>query len=379
MALTGWFAVWFVIMAWNGGGSWPFFVQGAHALADTDDAIRGGLHTYAAAPVLQIGPIALLASLAAMPAGVVGALAIWQALGAAAGVVVLWQIRRIGAAARPDLLRDGRLDRRVAVAAVFFVPVWLFLAVGVTHVDDVLALLFTVLALRAVVAGRPVLTGVLLGLAVDAKPWALPFGCLLLLLSAPGAAGGAGRTAAEHGAGRRAVLSGAATMAAVIAVAWLPFFLADPRTSNALHFTIANTELSALRVLGVHDPRTPSWDRPAQAVLGTVMALLAWRRGRWAAMVLLAVGARVVLDPGTNKYYVAGVVVGAALWDILGARAELPWWTATACLGLFTARWVPMPDAAHGWLTLLYVLASTALLFTPGEGHRFQRPFSSRM
>ena len=37
----------------------------------------------------------------------------------------------------------------------------------------------------------------------------------------------------------------------------------------------------------------------------------------------------------------------------------------TACLGLFTARWVPMPDAAHGWLTLLYVLACASLVFTP--------------
>ncbi|MEV4509177.1 hypothetical protein AB0K00_09505 [Dactylosporangium sp. NPDC049525] len=354
VALTAWALAWFVIMAWNGGGSWHFFVQGAQALADTDDAIRGGLHTYAAAPVLQIGPVALLAAMAAMPAGAAGGLAIWQVLGAAAGLVVLWQVRQVGAAARPDLLHDGRLDRRVAAAAVCFVPVWLFLAVGVTHVDDVLALLFAVLALRATAVGRPVLTGALLGLAVDAKPWALPFGCLLLLLD-----------------GRRKALSAATTMTAVIAAAWLPFFLADPATSNALHFTIPNTELSALRVLGVHDARTPPWDRPAQAVLGTVLALLAWRRGRWAAMVLLAVGARVVLDPGTNKYYVAGVVVGAALWDVLGSRAEWPWWTATACLGLFTARWVPMPDAAHGRLALAYVSACAFLLITPAGAGTF--------
>ncbi|GAA3214550.1 hypothetical protein GCM10010532_041060 [Dactylosporangium siamense] len=348
VALGSWTLAWFVIMAWNGGGSWHFFVQGAQALADTDDAIRGGLHTYAAAPILQIGPVALLAALVAMPAGVAGALFIWQVLGAAAGLVILWQIRRIGAVTRPDLLHDGRLDLRIAAAAVVFMPVWMFLAVGVTHVDDVLALLFTVLALRAAVSARPVLTGVLLGLAVDAKPWALPFGCLLLLLGA-----------------RRAVLSGAASMAVVVAAAWLPFFLADPATSNALHFTITNTRLSALRVLGVHDARTPPWDRPAQAVLGAAVALLAWHRGRWPAMVLLAVGARVVLDPGTNKYYVAGVVVGAALWDVLGSRAAWPWWTATAYLGLFVARWVPMPDAAHGWLTLAYVLSCAFLLVAP--------------
>ncbi|MGI5183870.1 hypothetical protein ACQEVZ_47210 [Dactylosporangium sp. CA-152071] len=53
------------------------------------------------------------------------------------------------------------------------------------------------------------------------------------------------------------MLTGAAGMATVVAAAWLPFFLADPGTSNALRFTIADTELSALRVLGVHDARTP--------------------------------------------------------------------------------------------------------------------------
>jgi hypothetical protein len=348
--LAGWTLLWFVVMAYNGGGSWHFFAQGAQALADTDDAVRGGLHLYAAAPILQIGPVAFLATMAAMPAGTVGALAIWQVLGAGAGLVILWQIERIAAECRPDLGRS-QLNLRIGVAAVFFMPVWLFLAVGVTHVDDVLALLFGVLALRAARTGRPLLTGALLGLAVDAKPWALSFGCILLLL---------GR--------RRTVLAGAAAMAALIAVAWLPFFLADPATSNALRYTISNTPLSALRVLGVHDPRTPAWDRPAQAALGTVLALLAWHRGRWPAMLLLAVAARIVLDPGTNKYYVAGLVVGAALWDVLGSRARLPWWTATACLGLFTARWVPMPDSGHGWLTLTYATACATLALVPARG-----------
>ncbi|GAA1502222.1 hypothetical protein GCM10009827_013410 [Dactylosporangium maewongense] len=74
-----------------------------------------------------------------------------------------------------------------------------------------------------------------------------------------------------------------------------------------------------------------------------------------------------------------GVVVGAAIWDVLGSRAAWPWWTASACLGLFTARWVPMPDAAHGWLTLAYVVACAALLPTPFGCGRFQRPFRSQL
>ncbi|MET7403011.1 hypothetical protein ABZS66_56980 [Dactylosporangium sp. NPDC005572] len=366
VALAGWTVVWFIGTAWNGGTSWHFFVQGAQALADLDDPVRGGLHLYAAAPVLQIGPVALLAALLAMPWGGAGALAIWQVLGAAAGLTILWQIRQIAIIVRPDLDRRT-IDQRVAAAGLCMMPVWMFLAVGVAHLDDVLALLFTVLGLRAVLGGRAILAGSLLGLAVDAKPWALPFACLLLLLG--------------HG---RTLLLGAAATAAVIAAAWLPFFLADPATSNALHFTIPNTPLSALRVLGVHDARTPPWARAAQAVLGIVVALLAWRRGRWPAIVLLAVAARIVLDPGTNRYYVAGVVVGAALWDVLGTRGGrswLPWWTATAWIALFTARFVPMPDAAHGWLTLAYVLACAGILVTPARhpsgGTRIQAAFRS--
>jgi hypothetical protein len=348
--------MWFVIMAWHGGSAWHFFAQGARALADSDDAVRGGLHLYAAAPILQIGPVALLAALAAMPAGTSVALFIWQVLGGLVGAVILWQIRQIALAVRPDLDRV-RINRRVGAAAIFVMPVWMFLAVGSAHLDDVLALLFTVLAVRVTLAGRPLLAGVLLGLAVDAKPWALPFGCLLLLLG-----------------NRRAVLAGAAAMAGVVAAGWLPFFLADPATSNAMRYTIANTPLSALRVLGVRDARTPPWDRPAQAVLGLAVGLLALYRGRWPAVVLLAVAARIVLDPGTNKYYAAGIVVGAALWDVVGSRAAVPWWTATACIGLFATRWVPMPASAHGWLTLGYFVACCALIARASPRPPFRSP-----
>ena len=344
VVVAGWSALWFAVLVGRGGGSWHYFVQGAQLLSDLDDAVRGGLHLYAAAPILQIGPVALVAALAAMPLGPAGALLVWQILGALGGVLVLLEIRRIAQLTRP--FQDWQLlDLRVTSVAIFVVPVWMFLAVGAAHLDDELALLFTVFAVRRALLGRAVSAGILLGLAVDAKPWAVPFACLLLLLGRP-----------------RRVAVGAAVMAATVAAGWLPFFLADPSTSNAVHFTIVNTPLSALRVLGVDDPRTPPWVRPAQAVVGIVLALVAFRRRRWPAIVLAAVAARLVLDPGTNKYYVAGLVVGAALWDVVGSRRLLPWWTGMACLTLFSARWVPMPDSLHGWLTLLYFLACCVLV-----------------
>jgi hypothetical protein len=214
-----------------------------------------------------------------------------------------------------------------------------------------LALVSIVAALAAARTGRSVLAGLLLGLSVDAKPWALGFAALLLMLP-----------------GWRAMVRGALTTAVTVAAGWLPFFLADPRTVRVLHFTILNTPLSALRALGVTDPRTPPWDRPAQALLGIGLGVLAVRRGRWPAVLLLAVAARIALDPGTNRYYAAGAVAGAVLWDLAGGDARFPWWTAAAAGTLFASRWIPMPDAVHGWITLAYCVSCVTLVIPARAG-----------
>lgn len=346
IAVAAWAGLWFAGMSWRGGTSWHWFVQGQQALLDLDDQVAGGLHLYAAHPFLQIGPVAFvvasLASLAA-PVGPGGALLVAQLLGALSGLLVLALLATVARDLRPGTGTASR-DRRTATVAVFFVPVWTFLAVAVTHLDDVLALVLGVLALRAAVSNRPMLTGLLVGLAVDAKPWAVPFACLLLLL--------------PHFRDR---VVGAAVAASAVAVAWLPFVLADPETLRALHYTIPNTALSALRVLGIDDPRTPGWVRPAQTVLGLGLGALAVRRRRAAAVILVVVAARLVLDPGTNRYYTAGLAVGAAVWDLVGARTAVPWWSAAVCLGLFGSRSLGLPPTAYGILTLCFFLAAGAL------------------
>jgi hypothetical protein len=324
--LAGWAAAWFAGMALHGGMAWNFFDEGSRALVHLHDP-RGGLHLYAAAPILQIGPVAFL--VAAALRGVVAA----QVFGAAAGAYIMWQAYRLG-------------HRWSWWAAVCFVPVWMYLAVASAHLDDVLALAGGVAALAAARYGRPVAAGLLLGLAVDAKPWALGFAALLLLLPGP-----------------RAMLRGALSAAAAIVAAWLPFFLADRGTVRALHFTIPNTSLSALRALGVTDARTPPWDRPAQALLGIGLGIVAVRRGNWPAVLLLAMAARLALEPGTNKYYAAGAVVGALVWDLAGSSARFPWWTAGAMVALHASRWLPVPDAVHGRIALVYCLACVYVLF----------------
>jgi hypothetical protein len=336
--VLAWAVGWYVVMVLGGGSSWHFFTQGAAALADADDSMSGGLHLYAAAPVLQIGPLAFLAVLLLLPAGALPALVGWQILGAAAGLLLLWLVRGLV----PRWQRD---DVWLALGAAYFMPVWMFLAVGVAHLDDVLALLLSVAALRAARAGRGWLTGLLLGLAVDAKPWAAGFAAMVLLLP-----------------GWRRRCTGGAVMAAAVAAAWIPFFAADAGTSNALRYTILNAPVSALHALGIDDPRTPAWDRPAQLALALILGAAAVRRGRWPAIPLLAVASRLLLEPGGNKYYIAGVVVGTIIWDFAGSRAVMPWWTMSACIGLFVARWVPMPAIVHGWLLVGLFLAACGLL-----------------
>jgi hypothetical protein len=216
------------------------------------------------------------------------------------------------------------------------------LSVHYGHLDDVLALLFAVLAVRALLADAPALAGLCLGLAVDSKPWALAF--LPLALAAP-------RIRRRHVAAYAAV---------TVLLAWLPFVLADPGTLTATQYAIVNEPSSALRALGVTTAGTPSWDRTAQLVLGCGLGLLAVLRHRWQAVLLLGVGARIVLDPGVYDYYTAGLLLGALCWELLGLRRPVPLWSLTAFASLHLAPAVVGDAALLGDLRLWTVLLLSA-------------------
>ena len=167
---------------------------------------------------------------------------------------------------------------------------------------------------------HPVWAGVALAAAVDAKPWAAAFVALLLALP------------------RKDRWPALGVFAAGVAVAWLPFLLADSHTLMAARFTIPNDYSSALRVLGVNAAGTPWWDRPAQLALGVAAGCLAVRRGRWQAVILLAVAARIMLDPSVYAYYTAGALLGTVMFDLLLTRWRLPWTTLVAAALLYAAR-----------------------------------------
>ena len=336
-----WLVLWPWALAWVGfqasmaGQSWHFFAQGSHLLFA--NAPGAGLQLYAAHPDLQIGPLALAVSAVLRAVGPGNGEATAIAVMSLTGPLVLAAVWRLVPAS------ERRRRSRLLFAGLLFLPVWTELTTHFAHIDDLLALAFSVAALHAVARHQPVLAGLALAAAADSKPWAAAF--VVLLLALP----------------RRQWLTALAAFTGGIAVVWLPFLLADPRTVAAVtRFTIPNDRSSALRVLGVMDPRTPWWDRSAQLLLGMAGGAVAVWRGRWPAVLLVAVAARILLDPGVYAYYTAGALLGTIVVDLVVTRWRLPWATATAALLLYAARFthalIPFNLHQLGVLRLVFAI-----------------------
>jgi hypothetical protein len=338
--------------------AWHFFASGSALLfggAPAPGAPAGGLHLFANYPQLQIGPLAFVIAQGLRQFGPHQGVLVAEVVLTLAGLYLVHAVRQIALTVRPDLARRPAAFRLTLLAggAVFLFG-WAGLAVTFAHLDDAVALILAVLAVRAALAGRPVLTGLCVGLATDSKPWALVFLPILFMLPV-------------RAWGRAAV-----SMLGAIAVAWLPFAIADHNTVAAMHYTIRNQPASALRALGVSDPRTPSWDRPAQAVIGWILAAAAVWRGRWPAVLLLGVGARVALDPADWGYYTAGILLGALLWDVLGTRRPVPVWTVTSFVALTALHAVTNDSALLGQIRLGLVIAFTLVILL-GPAHAAPR------
>ncbi|MHA6761363.1 hypothetical protein [Streptacidiphilus sp. PAMC 29251] len=338
--LAGWAGLWFLLDLLGGGYSWHYFAHGSALLFDGSRALPpGGMHLYANYPDLQIGPVALVCAQALRMVGPANGLLAAQLAMSACGLMVLHLLERSAVLLNPDLARRPQpLLRTLLVAGAAFLVLWESLAVHYGHLDDVLALLFAALAVRALAADSPALCGLCLGLAADSKPWALVFLPLVLV---------AGRTR------RRYV---AVYALAAVLLSWLPFVVADPGTLGAAQYAIVNEPSSALRALGVATAGTPSWDRMAQLVLGCSLGLLAVLRHRWPAVLLLGIGARIVLDPGVYDYYTAGILFGALCWELLGLRHPTPYWTLGCFVALYLAPRLTNDAALLGNLRLWLVL-----------------------
>ncbi len=364
--------VWTALWAWlrwtPSGISWHFFPEGAHLLFGTD-----GLRLYARHPELQIGPLtfALVEPLTALPAA--AALAVAQILMTGAGVLALWLIAPLAARDAADVEPRGgparsRADQRVLLAGLVLLPFWTVLSVRWAHPDDVLAMLFAAVAVRAVHGGRGAVAGLGLGAAIAAKPWAIGFTPMLLALPA-------------SALGRAVVVLGLAA-----AAGWAPFVLADSATVTALHPPVLIADTSVLRLVGIRDQTVPGWTRTAQLLLAPAVAVVAVLRRRWPAVPLVAIAVRLALDPQDIGYYTAAAVLAAALADLACTERLVPWATIATAL----AWWHPFVEdfatrfsTAHGvglwWFQhpsavaavhLVWALGVLALLFVPGARDR---------
>jgi len=327
-------ALWSVGQVRHSLVSWHFVATGA-ALLGSDDA-GAGLHLYATHPELQIGPLTFLA------AAPLNGLPVWLS-----GAVVAIAIAATGPAILLSLSRLPHLNitnRQRGLAGALLLPVWAELAVHYTHLDDALALVLLVAGLHAVARRKPIPAALLLAMSVDAKPWALAFVPLLLVL--------------PRDRWRQAALVWLASVAA----AWLPFVLTDPRTLHAGGFSIPNVASSSLRTLGFTAATTPSWDRPVQLILGVALAAVAVRRGRWLVVPAVVLAVRMLLDPGAYPYYTAGLVLATVLMDVGWRQTRWPWVSMEVVAGLYAVRslgsFTPTNEML-GWLratTLLGVL-----------------------
>nr|WP_229903412.1 hypothetical protein [Streptomyces spiralis] len=345
--LTVWTAVWFLVAERHGAVSWHYLRTGEELLFG--QVPGGGLALYAHHPELQIGPVGFVvaALFEPFPAAVGENLA--EAFMSGLGLYMLVLVGRT--AAEQGLgtgLNHRRLQQRVLVAGAAFIPMWVEVSVRFAHLDDVLALFFTTLAVRALVRGNATAVGVLLALAVDSKPWAVGFLPLLLALPRP------------------VRLRAGAWTVGLVAAAWLPFYLTHLDTFHAARFTIPNQPASALRWFGVNDPATPWWDRPAQMSLGIALGVLAVRRNRWTAVVLLAADARIVLDPSVYTYYNASVLLGTLIWDSVGRRWLVPWVSWTALISLYGSALLVPSASVQGLIRLAFAAGSALyVLFWP--------------
>jgi hypothetical protein len=344
LLLALWAVPWFIIGTAHrdsGMTDWLVFEFGARTLIHYNSHYGGGaLHLYANYPFVQIGPPALLA-VAAMqwlphnPTGV--------GFAAAMALAGVGSLRTIESAAKALLPAESRrsIQTRVLWAGLLAMPLWSYESAEWRHLDDVMAVCFIIAAASLVARGRYWwLAGVLVGLGVAAKPWALILAPVLLGLARSDRS--------------RATLVALATATAC----WAPFVIGGPGTLKALGGLRLNlSAASSLHTLGVHLGTAPTWVRPVQMVGGFALMVVVARRGHWLAVPFAGLAFRVVSDPQTWLYYGLGPLMAAVLWDSLHPRRWPVWTIATAAVEYGVPLMLP---GSAGLLRLVWAAAVLA-------------------
>lgn len=357
--LWGWMALLVVINPGRGtashrGADWGWFVLGSdllfgrHPQGATEP---GGLHLYANYPELHTGPLSFVAAavfriLSPDNGKQLAILAL-----AALGPLIVFSVERAALAARG--VRDTRNDPKLPLATLaggaVFLLAWSELAVYWGHIAEALVLIAAaVVVWCAATRSRPMVAAAAIGLACGV----LSSGVLLLPLLARFP--------------RRVALRATAVAVVLAAAVWLPFFVADPGTLDAAHAKLYNVADSGLRVFGVDSNISPDWLRPVQVLVALTLGGLAVARGRWAAALLVAVGARLALDPAVFSFYTGGLVLGGLVWDLTGRWLPIPVWTFATYAALeLVPRIVDDPQLRGLARVVVALAAATAALALP--------------
>ncbi len=314
--------------------SWHWFELAARLLvgdAGPGDG-DGGLHLYESHPEFQFGPVAVVVTVVLRFVGDGLAMTLARLLAAALALVVLWTLEDLARREFPpaDLPRIRHLS---LAAGLLLVPAWDLIAIRTVHIDDAIALSASVGALAMARRDRPWWTAALLGLAIGAKPWAVAFLPIALLLR-------------RHRT-RSLILAGVLGI-----LVWVPFVVGAPGTIEALgDYRLEVARRSALHLLGLDDVAAPVWLRPLQFVATLAVATAAVVRGRWQGVIFAAMATRILLDPAVHSYHLTGLVVGAVAWDLTWCRRRWPVWTLCPAL-LLTTRLTVLPYAVSGAIRL---------------------------
>ncbi|HEX4430276.1 MAG TPA: hypothetical protein VHZ96_13500 [Frankiaceae bacterium] len=308
-----------LIFAWSvrSNADWALLSTGGRGLFSSSPT-----SVYAKTPGLQAGPPSLVVvRLVNLLPGSAGE---WMAhiLLAFLGWYLIYLVERwtvAGSTWRQAPLRAGLTT---LVVGLLVLEQWAWLAGETPHVEDGLAILTFVLALRALVDRRELAAALLVGLTVAWKPWAVA--ALPLLWGC------------SHKA--KALLIGVAIPAAC----WLPFFIGNHGTFSTVGYAFALRTDSPLRVLGLSGGVIPDWWRTVELVGVLVGAALAARRD-WRVAFAAGCALRLLLDPASFRYYYGGLIMVVFLTErLVGAK---PWRTA----GLFvTAVYIPHLIAVPG-------------------------------
>jgi len=332
--------------------SWKYFENAAAFLfgATRQHGRVVGLHVYHLNPGYQFGPLSIVVAQALREVSGTYVVIVTQLMLLTVGLLTLWLV----ADASSRVGNGKALVSRGAflVAGAIFLVEWDHLAIDTLHVDDAIALACAAFAINAIARRSawwwPALA---IGAAAAAKPWAIIF--LPLVVAVP--------------SGRRRL---AGMLAALVGLGvWAPFVIADSKTLLAAHYTTINAPSSVLRLFGVHDRRTPRWDRLVQVFAALALGFLAVVRRRWEGIVLVTIALRIMLDPSVNTYYTTGLVFGALVWDLVRPQWRWPLTTIGVTFLLEVPVLTSIPPTVAAALTLLAAVGAmgTVLAAPPLE------------